>query len=184
MTPTDKTTRITAAEFVRRQADGSLDEAFTATGPARDANGRLIKAAKPAAKAPDAPPTAPLRPAGSIVPGPDAWEGWESDLVSAITRELNRRGVEVSRVGQRNAKGSGTTEGLADLSARRPSWPRFVSVDIEVKTETGKASAAQSERWLGGWHGFAWSVADAVAIVESIDALFEGREIGTEEKAI
>ena len=97
-------------------------------------------------------------------PDPNAYDGPEKKLVSAIVRALESRGATVFQCGQLIAKGSGSTVGLPDLicSVRGSERPmRFVGV--EVKNKGGAIRTAQLELAKRG----------AIVIVRSVDRALE-----------
>lgn len=89
----------------------------------------------------------------------------EDTLVSEIKRILHDLGYMVAVIGQRKAKGSGTTVGFPDMAVRHRQWPECVMVGIEVKIPTGRLSPEQEGMEALGWFRVARSVEDALHIV-------------------
>lgn len=87
----------------------------------------------------------------------------ESDVVDAIQGEFEARGWRVLRVGQRRAKGSGTTVGCPDLFLRDPGWPRAMWFGCEVK---GPGTHVRREQQ-------ALADADAIVVVRSLAEMME-----------
>lgn len=75
----------------------------------------------------------------------------ESAIVRAIIDELAALGYETLVVGQRKAKGSGTTTGYPDLSVRRQGWPKGLALLLEAKTDTSELRPEQAELHGRGW---------------------------------
>ncbi len=65
----------------------------------------------------------------------------EAKLRHDITRALSERGYVVMEVGQKDARGSGTTEGCPDLFVSAPGRNRWVA--MELKSATGRPSDKQ-----------------------------------------
>ena len=91
-----------------------------------------------------------------------AFEGEEEKLVEDIRQELTRRGYLVCVVGQRNAKGSGTTVGYPDMSFRCSDWPRGMACLIEIKNASGEMTREQKGLHKDGWSYEARSVAEVI----------------------
>lgn len=87
----------------------------------------------------------------------------ESDVVDAIQGEFEGRGWRVLRVGQRRAKGSGTTVGCPDLFLRDPGWPRAMWFGCEVKGPGGHVRPEQQ----------ALADAEGIIIVRSVTEAVE-----------
>ena len=86
----------------------------------------------------------------------------ESAIVRAIIDELGRMGYEVLVVGQRKAKGSGTSTGYPDLSVRRQGWPQGLALLLEAKTADGELSPEQEKLHARGWSHVPRSTEDAL----------------------
>ena len=76
---------------------------------------------------------------------PEAWDGLEFQLVADITAAAKSEGWTVKVIGQKKAKGSGTSVGFPDMAFRRPEWDISVWVMIETKTAEGKLTPEQEE---------------------------------------
>ena len=76
---------------------------------------------------------------------PEAWDGLEAQLVADITAAAKSEGWTVKVIGQKKAKGSGTSVGFPDMAFRRPEWPCAVWVMIETKTADGRLTPEQEE---------------------------------------
>ena len=94
----------------------------------------------------------------------------EDDLVEKIRRALEGLGYEMCVVGQRKAKGSGTTVGYPDLSVRHPRWPVGNVLLLEAKTAEGRLSPEQEDLHGRGWSVVVRSVEDAVEAAQNGDA--------------
>lgn len=97
-------------------------------------------------------------------------DGLEDELVTQIVATLGDAGYEVCVVGQRKAKGSGTTVGYPDLSVRSPHWPVGMAMLMEAKTATGELSVEQEKLHARGWSVVVRSVDDALAAAQNGDA--------------
>lgn len=111
-------------------------------------------------------PQSTQRPARATERGEDVLE---RTIVARIISKLEEAGYDVCVVGQRQARGSGSTEGYPDLSVRRSTWPRGLCVLLEVKTATGKLRPAQQELHDDGWSHVVRSAEDALAALSEID---------------
>lgn len=86
----------------------------------------------------------------------------ESAIARAIIDELGALGYEVLVVGQRKAKGSGTSTGYPDLSVRRQGWPQGLALLLEAKSATGTLSPEQADLHGRGWSFVPRSAEDAL----------------------
>jgi hypothetical protein len=89
----------------------------------------------------------------NLLPPPDAtpYHLLEPAVVKDITATLGRLGYETLCVGQRKARGSGTTTGYPDLSVRRGGWPKGLCCLLEAKTEAGELRTEQQDLHERGW---------------------------------
>ena len=93
----------------------------------------------------------------------------ESEIVDAIQKALEARGMIVWRIGQRKAKGAGNTVGAADLLiAPDPQLNRWVAV--EVKVPGGEVRPTQRPYVEAG------CVALATCVEEALTAVAEWNE--------
>ena len=67
----------------------------------------------------------------------------ESAIVRDIIAELGALGYEPVEIGQRKAKGSGTTVGCPDFLFRRQNWPTGIWCAMEAKTARGRVRPEQ-----------------------------------------
>jgi hypothetical protein len=86
----------------------------------------------------------------------------EAAIVQAIIDELAALGYETLVVGQRKAKGSGTTTGYPDLSVRRQGWPQGLALLLEAKTADGTLRPEQADLHERGWSFVPRSAYDAL----------------------
>jgi hypothetical protein len=100
---------------------------------------------------------------------PGAYHGLEAKLVADITEALKAQGYLVAVVGQRKAKGSGTTVGYPDMSVRRARWPRGLACLLEVKTATGELRQEQETLHAAGWSYEVRSVADVLTALTAFE---------------
>jgi hypothetical protein len=103
-----------------------------------------------------------------------AFDGEEQELVEAIRSEVIQHGYLVCVVGQRKAKGSGTTVGYPDMSFRRPEWLRGTACLIEIKNADGEMTREQKDLHKDGWSYEARSVAEVLEILESFEVAMKG----------
>lgn len=89
----------------------------------------------------------------------------EAAIVRAIIDELAALGYETLVVGQRKAKGSGTTTGYPDLSVRRQGWPKGLALLLEAKTDAGELRPEQADLHGRGWSYVARSTEEALKAV-------------------
>lgn len=89
----------------------------------------------------------------------------EAAIVRAIIDEMAALGYETLVVGQRKAKGSGTTTGYPDLSVRRQGWPKGLALLLEAKTDTGELRPEQADLHGRGWSHVVRSAYDAMRSV-------------------
>lgn len=101
--------------------------------------------------------------------------GSESDLVAKILKVAEEQGYKSLVVGQRNARGAGTTVGYPDLSFRRPSWPRGLACLIEVKVAGGAVRKGQELLHQDGWSYVVWSVEEAISALTRFENEVFGR---------
>lgn len=112
-------------------------------------------------------PAQPMHPAPAApATKPSDHDGPEDELVGEITKALESEGYRVAVVGQRKAKGSGTTTGYPDMSVRHPSWPQGMACLIEVKVGRNGLTPEQAELYLAGWSHVARCIDDAFRAVE------------------
>ena len=103
------------------------------------------------------------------------FDGEEQDLVEDICTELTRRGYLVCVVGQRKAKGSGTTVGYPDMSFRCPQWPRGMACLIEIKNADGEMTREQRNLHNQGWSYEARSVAEVIECLSIFSSSIGGK---------
>jgi len=102
---------------------------------------------------------------------PEAWQGLEDELVQECIKWLVGAGYQWAVVGQKDARGSGTTVGYPDLSLRSPSWPRGFWVLVELKNAEGSLSKEQEDIHGGGGSFVVRSVAELEQVAARVCAL-------------
>jgi len=101
---------------------------------------------------------------------PEAWQGLEDELAQECIKWLESEGYQWAVVGQKDARGSGTTVGYPDLSLRSPSWPRGFWVLVELKTSEGTLSKEQEGIHDDGGSFVVRSVAALERVAEAVSA--------------
>lgn len=96
----------------------------------------------------------------------------EADLVKQIKDTLEPLGYQVAGIGQRIAKGSGTTVGFPDLAVRHPTWPRGVAVLLETKAGRNRLTTEQDKLHRSGWSYEIRTVAEAFDAVQEVGRCF------------
>jgi len=114
------------------------------------------------------PRSAPAQDPNPAIP---AFEGGESEMVQDCLTWLEENDLVGWVVGQRNAKGSGTTVGYPDLSIRASWWPRGFAVLVELKNAEGTLSKEQEDIHGDGGSFVVRSVAELEQVAARVCAL-------------